>query len=349
MFDIDIADVIEELNNKTMKKSVIDYLNVNELFKNSKNIEFDDEFQKKYIYFYKLNLHFKDFMSFKNKYFKFMEKVKNDKTNLTFEEVLTSISEKLNDVSFASKLLHTVNNDMPIWDSNIIKNLGLENDMKNIKISRTEIYKNICKIYAEFLPTTQAKQWIFEFDKIYAKYSNIITDTKKIDFILWQSKNNLSFDDLEIVIIKSVKEVYAKDKYLINDRVHECSISHKFAIYLENNLKKKIIGFCTDIEYNKNISNKKEILIDDKVKEIRPDIIVHKRGNNDNNLLFIEIKKSNSNDMYSLCKVKQATCGNQLNYKYGVYLDFEKDKFIIKYYKKGTEIKTKIVNIKNRI
>lgn len=47
-----------------------------------------------------------------------------------------------------------------------------------------ELYSEIEEWYRNFIDTDEAHQWIQEFDKALNEYS-WISDTKKIDFILW--------------------------------------------------------------------------------------------------------------------------------------------------------------------
>ena len=56
-----------------------------------------------------------------------------------------------------------------------------------------------------------------------------------------------------------------------------------------------------------------------------PDIIIHKRGSNSNNLLAIEVKKSTSNisidyDFMKLESYTESSDINSLKYKYGVFI-----------------------------
>lgn len=71
----------------------------------------------------------------------------------------------------------------------------------------------------------------------------------------------------------------------------------------------------------------REISEDDLYK-IRPDIIIHKRGTNDNNLVAIEVKKDTHpkhEKDYDLIKLEHLTIdylGNHYNYQLGIALEF---------------------------
>jgi hypothetical protein len=75
---------------------------------------------------------------------------------------------------------------------------------------------------------------------------------------------------------KSIKSLFQNDRYLLCSHTGENTISHRLAIYLENNLLNKDFGFNVDCEYMKDGVNRKRI---DGHRRI-PDIIIHKRGNN---------------------------------------------------------------------
>ena len=123
-----------------------------------------------------------------------------------------------------------------------------------------------------------------------------------------------------------------------------------------------------DCEYNRNIgdikkinmleakwfelNNRSVIAEDDMLSEILvektvfPDIIVHKRGKPDKNLLIIEVKKSTSsvNVEFDIEKLKCYTDpDNNLNYEYGAFIKFHTsmERYQspdIRYFNKGKEI-----------
>jgi len=170
---------------------------------------------------------------------------------------------------------------------------------------------------------------------------------------------------------KSIVKLYKKDKVLLENSVHEQSISHKLGCYLQNNIEEEKTGlfevFSVDCEYDKDmekakdrkkfiynpkpdiIDGLKQFELEDETKEelkkmindedffcdkkidefekklneilpnetekiekyikqirqnIRPDIIVHEREKNENNLLVIEIKKVKFNE--DLVKLEEA-------------------------------------------
>jgi hypothetical protein len=115
-----------------------------------------------------------------------MEQHKN--TSLAFEDVVTYFYNSLNRIesSFSSKLLATVNPNMPVWDSIVLNNLELKppayyktNRLQNI----IELYSHIVNWYTEYLETQNSTDVLKVFDDIYPNTK--LTHVKKIDLVLW--------------------------------------------------------------------------------------------------------------------------------------------------------------------
>lgn len=106
----------------------------------------------------------------------------------------------------------------------------------------------------------------------------------------------------------------AKDAFLLENNVHERSIAHRLAVYLEEGF----FGYDVDVEYNRHgIEIKKQ----SGPRRVFPDIIVHKRGDNDNNILVIELKTQNRNNKKDLEKLREFTKKNgEYAYKLGVFV-----------------------------
>ncbi len=145
----------------------------------------DIEFQRMFNGFYKIRRN----QEFRNEYYQFLER---NKTNvLSFDTVIKHLYNKLQRIepSFSSKMVATINPSFPVWDEYVLKNLGLKKTYSGSKnrIDKTiDLYNIIVKWYVDFLPTDDAKKMIILFNERY-KCANI-TDTKKIDLILWQMR-----------------------------------------------------------------------------------------------------------------------------------------------------------------
>jgi hypothetical protein len=173
----------------------------------------------------------------------------------------------------------------------------------------------------------------------------------------------LNFKNVEKNLNFAIKKLIANDSFLLKHDVSERAITYKLALYLTPLFP----GYDVDCEYNRNIevdSGKKYIRIlkdiadgygllhkDEKDEEfvyrdVYPDIIIHKRGHNKDNLLIIEMKKSSSNISceYDIEKLKRYTSPedeNVLNYSFGafVYIGVKNEmrEYRIIWYREGRE------------
>ena len=129
---------------------------------------------------------------------------------------------------------------------------------------------------------------------------------------------------LEDIMKKSLDKLYANDKYLIIRRVSERDIVHRFAHYFENYMQDTDIeSYNVDCEYNRNGYEIKQV----NGKYVYPDFIVHKRGNNENNLLIIEFKtwwnSDNSADINKILWMMKPQL--MFQYKYGCSITINQD------------------------
>jgi hypothetical protein len=124
-------------------------------------------------------------------YFDYFESQKHNKS-LTFELVIRYLYQNTGQVeaSFSSKLLSTVNPNMPIWDSYVLKNLGLKMKMGKPQ-DRIEqairIYRDIHETYMRLVKSEWGKSAIVKFNELLPD-ARWISDIKKIDFFIWQTR-----------------------------------------------------------------------------------------------------------------------------------------------------------------
>ena len=180
-------DAIETTIEKAMK-GINQYLEIMRLFPVT-DVNSDKEFQRKYNNFYRI---IKREQQFYNVYYKLMQQLKGK--DISFPKILKYLHEALGryEPSFSSKLLHTHNPNMPIWDSNILKNIKIEPpsyDTHDRMVKTIEVYEDIINWYKEYLNTDEAKLIIKIFDNLVNEPS--ITDLKKIDFFLWKKPAEL--------------------------------------------------------------------------------------------------------------------------------------------------------------
>lgn len=143
----------------------------------------------------------------------------------------------------------------------------------------------------------------------------------------------MDFLELEPKILKAINLFYKHDTFLIVKNINERTITHKLAEYLQREFAEHHV----DCEYNRKKSDtidedyiKKTLNLtiadiktnDNKAKTVFPDIVIHKRGTNKNNLLVIEVKKASNknkeNTNFDIAKIKGYR--QQLEYKFGLFL-----------------------------
>jgi hypothetical protein len=151
--------------------------------------------------------------------------------------------------------------------------------------------------------------------------------------------------EMKIAVILSkidlaIQMVFSNDMYLLERELSERSIAFKLAEYLQPLFNK----YDVDSEYNGDAGKPNDVkalsIAEKRIREIEiepnlgdnyrisPDVIIHSRGHNDNNLVVIEIKKDKSIKKYKefdLIKLEHLTVdylGNHYNYKLGIALVF---------------------------
>lgn len=146
----------------------------------------DKEFQRKFKGFYRVrrNQYFCDV------YFDLLKKYKDNK-DVDFREVLEKLYAVSNriEASFTSKLLATINPDMPVWDSEVLKHIGSELEVAESGDRFSDAdnkYRAMVSYYKRLLSEKATEERIKEFDQIVPGCA--ITNIKKIDFILWQTR-----------------------------------------------------------------------------------------------------------------------------------------------------------------
>lgn len=146
----------------------------------------DCRFQTTFNGFYRMRSRKPEFY---HEYYECLETNKN--SEVSFAQALKHIYEQCNriEASFCSKLVATINPNLPIWDKFVLTNLGLKAPTyacTNRIEKCINLYDQIQNWYSEFLTTDDSKQILYFFD---AKYPSCpITDIKKIDLILWQMR-----------------------------------------------------------------------------------------------------------------------------------------------------------------
>jgi hypothetical protein len=154
------------------------------------NVSSDLDFQNVFRDFYQMRRFYSE--HFARHYFILMEQLKDSGENMTFEMAMERIKhiQGTYEMSFASKLLHTIDPLHPIWDSVVTKQHFA---IKAPYASCENRAQACCLRYAEYedkfydyMTTDEGRTIIERFDKKFP--DNGISDVKKIDFVLWQDR-----------------------------------------------------------------------------------------------------------------------------------------------------------------
>lgn len=136
-------------------------------------------------------------------------------------------------------------------------------------------------------------------------------------------------EEVESALNKALEQLLRDDEEILIADVNERSISHRLANYLNPMFP----GWDVDCEYNRNHDDPKRLEIkrrkvssdDTQATTVFPDIIIHRRGS-DENYVVIEMKKTTSheNDEYDLQKLQAFK--DQLGYRFAIFLKIKTDR-----------------------
>jgi len=181
MEESDIISAIDRAH-----KGIGQYLEIMDLFHNV-DVSVDCYFQRLFNAFYRVRQRKREWYE---EYYSFMQK--NKSAPVPFEKVLDHLKNTLGryEPSFSSKLAATLNPHEPVWDRFVLKNTGqtapyytANNKFQGAK----EIFRNIRKWYANYLISEDGIHVISTFNRLVEKHERI-TDIKKVDFVLWQTR-----------------------------------------------------------------------------------------------------------------------------------------------------------------
>ena len=177
----DIEKALDNLEKRA--QDIQHYMNIMSKVK-TVNVADDQDFQREFDFFYKVRRN----AEWRKVFFEIFERKK--KKNCSYKEIITELYEGTGQVetSFASKMLASIDENMPIWDSKVLDRIGIKSSNKRgqQKLEETiELYDVIVQWYSDLKANKASyNEYITSFDSRFPDYSSI-SDTKKIDFILW--------------------------------------------------------------------------------------------------------------------------------------------------------------------
>lgn len=155
---------------------------------------------------------------------------------------------------------------------------------------------------------------------------------------------------IDELIIRSLKEVYTNDGYLISNEpcadsenhVGERAIVFRFAHYLQNVLDNDDFfkNYNLDCEYNRNGRHQKYLQA--MGSYTYPDVILHKRGSNKYNLMVIEFKgywnSDQTNDEKKICGFTSKHDVYRFAVGYTILIGRRFEEVEIKKFKRGEQV-----------
>lgn len=149
--------------------------------------------------------------------------------------------------------------------------------------------------------------------------------------------------EIKGAIASALERVYSQDFSLIERRAHERSIAFRFGLYFSEIIQFTSFGdddeLTIDFDYNRNGEGVKDMEGFSLSHGVYPDIILHRRGFNNKNIVAFEFKGYWTADDRDEEKLMGFTHPTRNNYQYGlgVFIRFGEtlDNCEIIYYKNG--------------
>lgn len=147
------------------------------------NVSSDKDFQRTFNSYYRIRRN----EEWQIIFYDLFETIKDSEPS--FEQIIRALYKNTGNIeaSFSSKMLATINSDMPIWDRYVVHNLCLnvKGKTKEEQLRCTvDLYDQMVRWYSIFLDTPNGRECIEEFDRILPEYK-WMSSVKKIDFYLW--------------------------------------------------------------------------------------------------------------------------------------------------------------------
>ena len=119
------------------------------------------------------------------------EKIKNKK-DISFEEIINYLFKHTGNIeaSFSSKLLSTINPEMPILDQFVLQNLRIKIEAtpdKKVRLKNAiKAYNSIIEKEKELLAQKDVQKFVEDFKKFLPEYE--LTDIRILDYLLWGTR-----------------------------------------------------------------------------------------------------------------------------------------------------------------
>jgi len=153
---------------------------------------------------------------------------------------------------------------------------------------------------------------------------------------------------------EAINKCYEQDKTLIDRSMEQACVARIYyymqeAINTENKYS-SLRNYNLDCEYNKNGEHIKET--QRCPKGTKPDLVLHKRGNNEGNLLLVEFKSRKGyykkhaeiGKYIDIIKLEDFTTDYMYNYKLGAFVQLYKREPKYTFFSNGQEVSERELN-----
>lgn len=167
--------------------------------------------------------------------------------------------------------------------------------------------------------------------------------------------NSINLEDIKYVVNHALKMFYQLDSELLNYKTEEAAVSERCIVfrigwYIQSMLQvnEKYSEFSVDSEYNRCFDHPKGMYIQTlegikiKIGNAIPDLIIHQRKSNSNNLAIFEFKKAGSyaeagraNDCKKLMYFTDPN--NEYKFKFGFWIVLHKNAADVHIFQSGKE------------
>lgn len=152
------------------------------------DVSTDRQFQSVFRDFYRMRRFYSD--DFARHYFQLLEHLKSSR-NMSFRMAMERIKhiQGTYEMSFSSKMTHTIDPQHPIWDSVVTnQHFGIRapSDRRDWEEACCRRYDLFEDRFYDYMSSEEGKTVIRLFDEQFPDAG--ITDVKKIDFVLWQDR-----------------------------------------------------------------------------------------------------------------------------------------------------------------
>jgi hypothetical protein len=178
------TDIIAAINRA--RQGIGQYLEIMNMLPKT-DLASDKDFQRQFNRFYRIRQRSEKWYT---EYYSFMESRKGKPPG--FEETLDHFRATLGryEPSFSSKLVATLDPNEPVWDQYVIQNTGQKapyySDSRKAEKAKV-LFRRIREWYKQHMASPEGLLKIAVFDEMIPECDQI-TDIKKIDFVLWQTR-----------------------------------------------------------------------------------------------------------------------------------------------------------------